>query len=108
MAGNASAVSGGTISRSSAATAAEVHRLAAALGPVLDTAPENRTRLDALRGEDARGDRRARARRANRDHRLLLGAEVVGEGADEAVRHVPRAVDVALVALAFLAYVEDF
>src|SRR4029453_8896947 len=96
MAGKASAVSGGTISRSSAATAAEMHRLAAALGPVLDAASEHRTRLGARRREDACGDRRARARRADRDHRLLLGAEVVGEGADEAIRHWPGAANVAL------------
>src|SRR6476620_1673325 len=106
MAGKASAVSGGTISRSSATTAAEVHGLAAVLGPVLDTAAEHGTGIDAGGREDARGGRRARAGRADRDHGALLGLEVVGERANEAVRHVPRTVDVALVALGFLAHVE--
>src|SRR5215510_11022141 len=106
MAGKASAVSGGTISRSSVATAAEVHRLAAVLGPVLDAFSEHGTSVDAGCGQDARRGRRARPGRADRDHGAILGLEVVGEGADEAVRHVPRALDVALVALGLLAHVE--
>ena len=37
-----------------------------------------------------------------------LGSQVVDAGADEAIRQVPRAVDVALVALRLLAHVEHF
>src|SRR5262245_65463231 len=106
MAGRAVAGSGGPISRSSVATATEVHRLAAALGPVLDAAAEHGTGIDAGRREDARRGRRARSGRADRDQGALLGLEVVGEHPDEAVRHVPRAFDVALVALGLLAYVQ--
>src|SRR6478752_1179319 len=106
MAGKASAVSGGTISRSSAATAAEVHRLAAALGPVLDAAADHGTGIDAGCCQDAGGGGRARTGCADRDHGARFGLEVVGESPDETVRHVPRAVDVALVALGLLAHVE--
>src|SRR5262245_63830457 len=106
MARKARAVSGGTISRSSVATAAEVHRLAAVLGPVLDAFAEHGTGIDAGRRQDAGRSRRARPGRADRDHGAVLGLEVVGESPHEAVRHVPRAVDVALVPLGLLAHVK--
>ena len=107
MARKASAVSGGTISpelscHSGGSAPSVPPRSAQSSMPPPST---GRASTPAA-VEDARGDHRARAGRADRDHGLLLGAEVVGEGADEAVRHVPRAVDVALVAFRLLAHVE--
>src|SRR5438067_12849338 len=106
MAGNASAVSGGTISRSSAATAAELNHVAAALGPVFDAAAENRANVHPGRGDHARGDRCAGAAAADRDDRAVPG-KILEALADDPVRHVPCALDVALVALGLLAHIED-
>src|SRR6185295_8732296 len=64
-----------------------------------------RSGLDPMRGEQARGDRSARARRADRDDGQL--SESVRDRGEEPVRHVARAGDVALVALVRLADVED-
>ena len=72
----------------SGAAAAELHRLAAALGPVLDAAADDGMRVDAVRREHARRDHGARTAGADRDHGPLA-FEVVDEVADEAVREVP-------------------
>src|SRR6187551_1080996 len=106
MAGKARAVSGGTISRSSVATAAELDHRAAAFRPLGDPAAEHRMHLEAGGRDHARRDRGARPGRADGHDRAVVG-QVLEERADDPVRHVPRAVDVTLVALALLADVED-
>src|SRR5687768_217091 len=105
MAGKASRVSGGTISRSSAATAAELHGAAAPVGPVLDTSAEHRMDFLACGRDDAGGDRGAGSTRADRDDRPVFG-QVVEALADDAIRDVPRAFDVTLVSLRLLPHVE--
>src|SRR4029453_11958505 len=105
IAGNASPVSGGRISRSSAATAAELNRRPAPFGPVLPAAAEHRPALLAGCRDHARRDRRSRAAGADRDDRPVLG-QVVEALANDPVREVPRPLDVALVALGLLSHVE--
>src|SRR5262249_12570642 len=84
--------------------AAEFDRAAAALVPRVHAAVENGSRVDAVRGENARGDRGARAGVADRDDRLL--ADTVAAHPQQAIGDVARARDVAAVALVLLTYVE--
>ena len=97
---------GQTLVTTSTPAAAELDRRLAGLSPGVDPAVDDRTRVVAPSGEDARCDRGARPGLADRDERSV-GRELDSAEREQAVGDVAAARDVTRVALVLLPDVDQ-